>query len=1736
MLAARAPPAGLAAPSMAPSMLPAAPTAPTARPSFDLDLSYGRNAPSGPARRLASLLATAPADAARLTRLFLANNHLTVLPSEIAHFGGLVALDLSFNIAPTIPDAVGHGLYATLQTLDARANRLEQLPPSLARATRLTVLLLWKNRLAMPPQPAAGADGADDDGARGDDDNDDNDDGDDDDGTRDVEDRGAASRISSTAGIPWGDRFFRDLTALTVLDLSNNALTRFPHTIFSACRRLTSLHLSHNPLAPDPRDPAQTRLPNALGNLVHLQSLGLRGLGLTALPDALARLTALERLDVRDNALTVLPPAFLDAPLPDLLEVHARGNRLRAAPRWRAAGRLHLLDLRENPLSDETERPTPTSLRLASDMPSLVLLPPGWTPATATAKITVVAATASAAPPAPASPTAAWPPAAAATPAVGSSLPHAPSAFRLPSSPASAVSGSTHAVGLMSRASLLHSTPSPNLLHPRPRAVTSPAPPSPLARSPVTAAAASTAAALGPPQRVGRLPFMALVSGAGIEPPPACPQPQLAFTIVLIPLALADGQAPPADAKLTCVIQRAPHAAPTLARDPVRMALRATERTPTFLAYRVIYDAAQPGDYHVAVSMDGEPLPGSPWVKAIQRPSRSAASLGGHDGAAMGAGGPVDEPAERAAGTTHATMVSEAAPRGMSAESQTPATVATAVPAPTALPALSGKPVWLTLALDPLASVSVVSGSIHLLLLRAEPPRWFHPAAYRVVLDAHGPSGGTALASATPTPTTTMPTPTASVPTASVPTASVPTASVPTASVPTASAPTASAPTASAPTAPASMTPACPPIVIPLVDAGDGDVLLRLDVTGCRVGHYTLRLEAVGAGPADEAVAALVESAVLPITVLDAQTKSPSASAVPEEKRNSTNSGFSSIFRRKGAHKSVSGQPSAASPATHSGTTTPSGGTTFGSGHLLLAGPVTHLTSLVPGANGPAAAQQFLVQKLQHLATAAATAAAAHPLLPDALALAAAPAAAAAVGADGAAATELMALEDSGRDRGERAAAGPAAAARPTLRIPSSYAMASVMVPSSPSTAAPLWEADGLALSAHLPPAPVMVTATATETATMMATAAPAAATADAPPAWALKAVPPATHDLELTRAVVALRGCTVPVPAAIAFTLLRAFVHHGETDRAPPFLRLVLGQIAHVALGHPLPPSAASPAASPAATPAAAAAAAAGAGAGSPTARLPRATTAATPATANEPSSPLSGLVMSPSAPSAREMEDLRLTSGRHPLSRASSRPSQPRAPIPWSFTSASLSLAGDLMTPAAGLDPTKGMLPLRPLPFWFAQTAHLVAWLSIEPELRHLVPDVLVLANRMQGLLLKQLYAKLHSLVAVLPPPPPPSASASASSAWTSAASVTSSSDGHASTAESETPSPLGAAAAHPLVVHLHAVAVMLGEWQVPAWAADQILAAVVSFVAGKRFNQLLLSGPAVTSGLNHGQGLSAGSSPTSPVFVEGPLAAGAVGDAAAAAAPTAAPTATPGADLAWTRGVRIERAALKAWAREACPSSLAPGTAYHQVGAALALLQTGHDLAGGVPSAAAAAASPSASASPAVTLASPALRLAAAERLRHASIGLHALQAQKLIRAVLDARQWRDVLQAAFHSVPAQGLCGAATTPPGGSPVAAAAGGSVHSTSGSSSSQLFSEPEAPRPLVVPEPWSAPEVRHARRALDDCLAVWKHGNPWLTGVPSLHALCESSRGTPPCEAPSRRSTMEPEPSCGMP
>jgi len=163
-----------------------------------------------------------------------------------------------------------------LEELNLAANRLTELPASIASCTKLAVVSLYNNELTeLPPAlcelPA-------------------------------LRDLGLANnKLTTISGI-------ERCRALVKLDLANNRLERLPDA-FGELTALRSLALSRNPLG---------ELPASIAALPALEELFLVGCLIARLPSDIGRLTKLARLDVTATLLDAAEHARVRAALPSV--------------------------------------------------------------------------------------------------------------------------------------------------------------------------------------------------------------------------------------------------------------------------------------------------------------------------------------------------------------------------------------------------------------------------------------------------------------------------------------------------------------------------------------------------------------------------------------------------------------------------------------------------------------------------------------------------------------------------------------------------------------------------------------------------------------------------------------------------------------------------------------------------------------------------------------------------------------------------------------------------------------------------------------------------------------------------------------------------------------------------------------------------------------------------------------------------------------------------------------------------------------------------------------------------------------------------------------------------------------------------------------------------------------------------------------------------------------------------
>ncbi|MBW4617999.1 MAG: leucine-rich repeat domain-containing protein [Cyanosarcina radialis HA8281-LM2] len=189
---------------------------------------------------LEELIATAKRE--RVSKLYLSNKKISVLPDSIGDLVNLTVLDLEGNKLTTLPESIGD--LVNLKVLNLYRNRFVTLPESIGNLTDLTEL-----------RPCKGKPG-----------------------------KGNLVRLPDSIG---------NLTNLRNLDLARNQLTELPDSIGNLVN-LTHLDLDKNQL---------TKLPNSMGNLINLKYLGIGRNKITEIPEWITNLTKLRKLYLSDNPL-----------------------------------------------------------------------------------------------------------------------------------------------------------------------------------------------------------------------------------------------------------------------------------------------------------------------------------------------------------------------------------------------------------------------------------------------------------------------------------------------------------------------------------------------------------------------------------------------------------------------------------------------------------------------------------------------------------------------------------------------------------------------------------------------------------------------------------------------------------------------------------------------------------------------------------------------------------------------------------------------------------------------------------------------------------------------------------------------------------------------------------------------------------------------------------------------------------------------------------------------------------------------------------------------------------------------------------------------------------------------------------------------------------------------------------------------------------------------------------------
>ncbi|PRQ03731.1 E3 ubiquitin-protein ligase SlrP [Enhygromyxa salina] len=223
-------------------------------------------------------------------RLNLLGQGLVVLPRAVQHLPWLDTIAARRNAIETVPPEIGHVFL--LRELDLQGNRLTTLPAELGRLGELRSLSLAENHLRALPEVVPEL----------------------------TELVSLSVGNNEIAALP---ERFGQLGRLRQLGLEGNALTNLPDS-FAQLTSLSFLHLGGLPWSTPPAviyelsslrvlwigSPSLTHVPSAIARLTQLECLSLWSSALTELPEALFQMTTLRELRVRRN--NPLPEATID--------------------------------------------------------------------------------------------------------------------------------------------------------------------------------------------------------------------------------------------------------------------------------------------------------------------------------------------------------------------------------------------------------------------------------------------------------------------------------------------------------------------------------------------------------------------------------------------------------------------------------------------------------------------------------------------------------------------------------------------------------------------------------------------------------------------------------------------------------------------------------------------------------------------------------------------------------------------------------------------------------------------------------------------------------------------------------------------------------------------------------------------------------------------------------------------------------------------------------------------------------------------------------------------------------------------------------------------------------------------------------------------------------------------------------------------------------------------------------
>ncbi|XP_022598335.1 leucine-rich repeat-containing protein 20 isoform X2 [Seriola dumerili] len=128
--------------------------------------------------------------------------------------------------------------------------------------------------------------------------------------------------LSNCKLISFPDGVFKVLRSVSenirVITLADNEMKALSSKFFSTFTQLRELDLQGNVL---------TKLPDAVGEMVHLTSINLANNSFSTFPDKLTEIATLERINLEGNSLTEIPAEKLSA-MPALKWLNVKSNPL----------------------------------------------------------------------------------------------------------------------------------------------------------------------------------------------------------------------------------------------------------------------------------------------------------------------------------------------------------------------------------------------------------------------------------------------------------------------------------------------------------------------------------------------------------------------------------------------------------------------------------------------------------------------------------------------------------------------------------------------------------------------------------------------------------------------------------------------------------------------------------------------------------------------------------------------------------------------------------------------------------------------------------------------------------------------------------------------------------------------------------------------------------------------------------------------------------------------------------------------------------------------------------------------------------------------------------------------------------------------------------------------------------------------------------------------------------------